>query len=346
MTKQGAGAAGLAYWVVAGIVVIWAVLTVLDMPNTTYTGYSTTAQNVVNNVEAGSPAEAAGLMVGDQITSFDGIPVEDVRALNEAPRVVPGTVRQVGVDRDGQAMTLSVTVGSPAGVNQAVNWIGILIGLIYLLLPFWALSKTGSAASVVLAWFGVCFALAFLPGPYISSPMLRNLVGAVFLTAILLGFAMLLRFVLTFPSESPFLSKPAAKLWIFGPAVFIALMFAYLFIGQPAATAGLNTVVNILIGAFIIGYFGASLFVLIGRYRSASPEARASSGLSLVLWGAVIALVPLLLTSILNLVTPMTVLPGQQFYFLTLAVIPIAFSLAVANSSGSASAAPAGAPAG
>jgi hypothetical protein len=31
----------------------------------------------------------------------------------------------------------------------------------------------------------------------------------------------------------------------------------------------------------------------------------------------------------MNLVSPMTVLPGQQYYFLALGIIPIAFSLAV-----------------
>ena len=341
MTTQGAGKPGMAFWAIAAVVLVWAVLSVLELPNATYTGYITTPQNVVNDVEAGSPADVAGLQVGDRITSFDGIPVEDTKALNQAPRVVPGTQREIGVERAGQVMTVSLTVGSPTGMNQAVNWLGVLIGLTYLLLPIWARSRSGSAASVMLAWFGICFAFAFMNGPYFSSPTIRNLLGAASLTVIVLGFALLLRFVLAFPFQSPFLAKPAARYWIYGPATFIALMFAYLFLGQPAATSGLNAVVNILVGAFIIGYFGASLFTLISRYRSASAEARSSSGLSLMLWGAVIALVPLVLTSLLAMAAPMVVLPGQQFYFLALILIPIAFSRAVANAGTGTPAAPA-----
>lgn len=148
------------------------------------------------------------------------------------------------------------------------------------------------------------------------------------LVGIVSGFALLLRFVLAFPRETgP--AKQSMQLLIWGPAAVIALMFVYLLIGEPDSTSGLNSFVNLLVDLFVVGYFGATLVVLFRRYRPTAPDSRTESGLSLVVWGAVVALVPVLIASIMSLVSPMTVLPGQQYYFLALGIIPIAFLLAV-----------------
>ncbi|HWP34794.1 MAG TPA: DegQ family serine endoprotease, partial [Thermodesulfobacteriota bacterium] len=67
---------------------------------------------LVTDVAAGSPAEAAGVRRGDVIVEFDGKPVGDA---SELPRLVAaapvGKRASVTVVRDGQARTLTVTVG-------------------------------------------------------------------------------------------------------------------------------------------------------------------------------------------------------------------------------------------
>ena len=64
---------------------------------------------VVERIEAGSPAERAGVEPGDRILSLDGIPVESiydyVRALQ---RSVPGGAARLVVERDGRPLELNV----------------------------------------------------------------------------------------------------------------------------------------------------------------------------------------------------------------------------------------------
>lgn len=67
---------------------------------------------MVSKVEAGSPAEAAGVEVGDVITRIDGLPVESAsRLAREIAERKPGDVVNLEVWRDGRASTLSATLG-------------------------------------------------------------------------------------------------------------------------------------------------------------------------------------------------------------------------------------------
>lgn len=328
MTNSDAGGRRIAYLVLVAAAIVWGILGVMDMSSTTYTGYITTSQNIVNQVQAGSPAEAAGIMVGDRITSIGGIPIEDTRALNRAPRVLPGDTREIGLERDGQARTVTLPYAGQPGSQRAIAWAAALLGFGFILVPLIANSMSPSPAGRYLTWFGLCFGLTFLPVVHLSSAVARNLATTAVVVAVVLGFALLLRFVLAFPRDtSP--AKQSAQALIWGPAALIALLFVYLGMAEPDSTSTLNAMVNLLVGLFVIGYFAAALVVLFRKYRAATPAQRTDSGLGLVAWGAVVALVPILIASLMNLVSPMTVLPGQQYYFLALGIIPIAFSLAV-----------------
>lgn len=64
-------------------------------------------------VAAGSPAAAAGLRVGDVITTFDGAKVESgVHLEHLARHTAPGVTVAVGVLRDGKELALKVTIGA------------------------------------------------------------------------------------------------------------------------------------------------------------------------------------------------------------------------------------------
>jgi S1-C subfamily serine protease len=64
---------------------------------------------VVERIEAGSPADRAGVEPGDRILSLDGIPVESiydyVRALQ---RSIPGAAARLVVERDGRPLELDI----------------------------------------------------------------------------------------------------------------------------------------------------------------------------------------------------------------------------------------------
>ena len=68
---------------------------------------------LVREVDAGSPAAAAGLKANDVITVFNGIPIRnEIDVTAQVRSLVPGTTVDMVVVRDGTSRTLTVTVGS------------------------------------------------------------------------------------------------------------------------------------------------------------------------------------------------------------------------------------------
>jgi regulator of sigma E protease len=70
---------------------------------------------VIDKVEPGSPAEAAGLKPGDRIVGVDGASIEEWRQLVEIVRANPKRPLEVVVERQGQTLTITLT---PAGVQS------------------------------------------------------------------------------------------------------------------------------------------------------------------------------------------------------------------------------------
>ena len=72
---------------------------------------------IVSGVQAGGPADRAGLKRGDIITAFNGTPVNDNNSLrNAVARTQPGSTATVTVTRDSREQQLRVTLGElPTG---------------------------------------------------------------------------------------------------------------------------------------------------------------------------------------------------------------------------------------
>lgn len=70
------------------------------------------AAPVVNAVTEGSPAEAAGLQVGDKILSLNGTEVERFGDIRNMIVLRPGQVVETRIERAGREMALDVTVGT------------------------------------------------------------------------------------------------------------------------------------------------------------------------------------------------------------------------------------------
>ncbi len=70
----------------------------------------------VENVGAGTPADTAGLEVGDVVVKVDDKPVTSAASLGGVIRLyLPGDKVQITVDRAGSTETLTATLGeSPA----------------------------------------------------------------------------------------------------------------------------------------------------------------------------------------------------------------------------------------
>ena len=67
---------------------------------------------IVSGVQAGGPADRAGVKRGDVITAFNGTPVNDNNTLrNAVARTQPGNVATLNVSRDNREQQLRVTLG-------------------------------------------------------------------------------------------------------------------------------------------------------------------------------------------------------------------------------------------
>jgi serine protease Do len=78
-------------------------------------GMKATSGALVRQVQSGSPAATADLRQGDVIVSFNGAAVQSVGDVYAALRKVkPGDKASVGINRDGQTSTVSVTLGTLA----------------------------------------------------------------------------------------------------------------------------------------------------------------------------------------------------------------------------------------
>jgi C-terminal processing protease CtpA/Prc len=95
--------------IAAVLFIIWGILGLMDAKNYSYSGYSTDGNNKIIQVKEGSPAEAAGMQVGDVIKSYDGISVIDSKAFSKRKRTEIGQTVEIVVDRNGEEQALQVT---------------------------------------------------------------------------------------------------------------------------------------------------------------------------------------------------------------------------------------------
>ena len=92
-------------------------------------------------------------------------------------------------------------------------------------------------------------------------------------------------------------------------------------------------IVNVLVGLFVVGYFGLSVVALIHSFAKASPPERERNGLNLLLAGVIVGLAPVTIASLVGVFAPSVVLPGSDFYSLTLVLVPLTLAAAIMRAS-------------
>jgi len=77
---------------------------------------------VIANIEPGSPAERAGLQVGDVVTTVDGRPVHGATDLRNRIGLTPaGTTIRLAIKRGDAEQTVSVTIATETGVSADLS---------------------------------------------------------------------------------------------------------------------------------------------------------------------------------------------------------------------------------
>ncbi len=321
----------------ASLFVILGLLRLFDKRNEPYDGYLTDGNNTIVRVDAGGPAERAGLQVGDRIRSIDSIPVEDVRAFARLgrPRIGQQTTLMVERGGDGAAdpnlsiRSLSFNHAAPPADYAARDLAGYLIGLCFVLCGLTACVKVPNRTGTILAFAGLCLGAAFLGTPYIPSETLRLVVQAILGLCLVFGFAALFHFMLEYPKPKPFLRRKHAIQLLYGPAVLVALFLLFLLVARPRATSALNQWSSLLFGLFLVMYFGGAAIAMLHSYLKATSLERTCYGLHIELVGILLGILPVTIEIVFRILMPRLVLPGSDFYYLTVGLIPVALVLAI-----------------
>lgn len=323
-------------FIASALFLIWGVLGVMDFKNYTYLGYTTGNSFDVIKVEEGSPAQAAGMAVGDVIKSIDGINIENSKAFNERARPTVGQTSTWVVDRDGEEMELALTYAGQSSHDKYMNYVVFAMALLFLILGILTYTTVKSKAAFYFTLFALFFGASFFGGPYFQAPFLRNLVNTVVMWLVLSSFVFLVKFLMHYPDEKAFMKKKNANLILFGPAILLALVFTGLNFLQPDSTQGLRSIINILIPAIILFYFVWAIVLMIQNYNKASTDIRKSKGLGMMLLGVVLGLLPVAVLILIQAVSPSTIIPGNDYAVLFFALIPISFALALRKGSAGA----------
>jgi len=318
--------------IVGVLFIIWGILGLMDAKNYSYSGYNTDGNNTIIQVRDGSPAEVAGMQVGDVMKSFDGILVTDSKAFSKRKRTEIGQTVEIVVGRSGEEQALLVTYSELPDKNSTLNMSAFIMGLLFVLLGLYVHIKKKSALSFAFAVFAVFFGFIWFNGPYINPGFLNNLIDSIDITLVMFAFVALARFILRYPPESSFLNGGNSR-WTYAPAAIIVIIIWILNFAQPDSTSTLNVAIRMLFGVIIIFYFGLALITLIRKYSNATADQRKASGLNYMLLGALLGLLPFLIFFTITSLSPSTILPGDDYMFLTFAFIPIFFSMALLQKS-------------
>jgi hypothetical protein len=308
------------------IAALWGVLGWMDLKNQTQIGFSTDGNNTITQVYPGSPAEDVGLQPGDYIESIDGIPSSDAATLARQPRAKVGDSRSYTISREGQRRIMLVQHVPLLDRAQTLARVATLIGFGFLVFPMLALFRKQDIHTQILALMGVGLGMAFMGGPWIEAYGIRSVTLSIQNLFVFIGLAALLHFLLVFPHARPFIEKSYARKLLYLPAFVLWVLIAYRLIFTPTASTALNVLTNALAGLIIGGYLLLSLFMMLRNYSRTSKDERKALRLNLMLWGSVFGLLPVTVAQLVSVVSPQTVLPGQDFYFVTLALIPMTWS--------------------
>ena len=223
---------------VAVLLAVWGVLGLLDVPKQSSGGYASN-NNVITGLEPGGPAEAAGIRVGDRVTTIAGIATGPPQANVERADI--GQPRTFVVRRDGRETTMELTYRPQSGGDKLDSYFPILMGVPFLGMGLWAYFTVPNAGTRRLAILGLLVGPVLLSGPYIAPGMLSNIITAVAVPGIVIGLAVALDFVLRSGRPNGYEEVGGGPRWLYWPAILIALMLAVLNILNPDIQGGSRT---------------------------------------------------------------------------------------------------------
>ena len=319
--------------IVAVLMLIVEIPGALRTYNWTYWGARTDGNHTIVEVSPKSPAAAAGLRVGDYILKFNGINVDDTRALARLPRIKIGDERTYTIRRNGEILDIPVTFSRMPFHKIVLGFTATFIGfciIIFCMIPYF---KIQTKNTLLLAIAGLGLGFSYLDMPTFSSLTLRIIRATIWTIIVFWGLASMLHFMLSFPKPKKFLSKKVMMILYAIPA-FIFVYYLSFNLVLPNSTHLLRSISRILYSGLIATYALLSMIALFHSYMVASGEKRKEQKLHCAFWAFVIGIVPILIMEIFTVFLPNVILPFSEYYFLSVIIIPIALSYSVLHTEG------------
>lgn len=313
------------------LVSLWGVLGWFDLGQRAAAGFTTDSRNQVTEVAADGSAAAAGLQAGDRIISIDGFAATDARTLGRLPRARAGDTRVFTIEREAGEVAIPITYTALSGNQLTLERSAVVLGFCFLLFPLLALIRSATDATRILLVMGIGLSLSVLDGPYIGDASARAMAAAITTLFVLFGTAAVVQFLLVFPRRRPLLEQSWGKTLIYLPAFLLWLLLAWRLIFAPDATVLLNRFSGLAMAMVEGGYFLLALFLLLHNYSRTDRPERKRLGLNWMLWGTVLGVIPAMIGLLAGAFSPSSQLPGQDYYFMSLLLVPLSWAYAASR---------------
>lgn len=319
----------LGLFLLAPLLMIMTLPVILSIASKPDFGFSVNRMAVVEVTPAG-PAEAAGLLVRDEIIAIDDLPLPNMPAYYSALAAhVDLQPLQIEIMRGNTTRSLVITPTKPLQADMIRGYGVWVSGLAFLMIGFWVLLRRRDPVS--RNFFSLCLIFAFflLDVPDHASVEYMSVKELVrFLFQLLLP-AYFLRFFLQFPSPRSRLAREKKRMrLLLVPGWVLFGFIVILFVTNPAPGGLFETTVEILSLIYLMGFFLAGLFIFARRVmRRDRPIQRTK--LKVILLGLVCGLTPFFAGMLIENIAPGTALPQWQFLAFALLLVPASFGLAI-----------------
>ena len=311
---------------ISGFLILISLLGTIDVRNLNYAGYTLGPDNVFTAVTEDSPAEQAGMQVGDQLVSVNGIDVDDIWASFKQRRGRIGETRSYTVKREESTLPLEITYSGLPTNSMIMNLCYSAVGFAFLLSGVFVFNRIQNKTTLFLALAFLGLGTVFINRLYFDSYALRGFFNTILNAGNVFSVAFLVHLLLRIPEPRAWLRKRFAMplLYTFPTALvgFVLLMIIF----TPANFS--PQFLGALSGVYFGSYLLLSVIIMIRAFVKASTESRQIHGLRLMLYGIVLGLAPALVATISGLIAPNFSLPGATYYFFTMVAIPISFAYA------------------
>jgi len=210
--------------------------------------------------------------------------------------------------------------------QRLVPWLSLLCGFSFLGFCMTSYLRHPHRSTQVLALVGLGCSLIFFTGPGFESQLLGAVFSIIRSGLVLVGFAAMLHFLLLFPEPGSFSGSSRKTRALYVPAFLFWLLLSYRALFPSETETVLDTFAYVMTGLIMTGYLLAGLIVFLRRYIRTAKELRGSNGLRLMLWGSLVGFMP----ALIGFLPALSSVPGTDTYFISLAILPLVWSRAIA----------------